>query len=166
MVARWLALVAALGLGRGFAEPLDRILAIVNGHVIMLSDVRAFRDLGLAGDRAVQGAEQATVTYLVERRLMLEEVNRFVVDEPDPSRVERRLEQLRTALDGAVDLEQVLARSGLTIEDLRQVLADEERREAYLARRFAMVDETRRASAMSAWVDGLRSRADIRRSAQ
>ena len=61
---------------------LDRILAIVDGNVIMHSDVRAFIDLGLADIPEGPDQEANTLTYLIERRLVLDRVDRFVVAEP------------------------------------------------------------------------------------
>ena len=55
-------------------ETLDRILAVVAGHVIMQSDVRAFVDLELAELGTDDDSDDVILTYLIERRLVLDEV--------------------------------------------------------------------------------------------
>ncbi len=146
-----------------FAQPLDRILAVVNGHVIMRSDVRAFLDLGLVDGTSSPADEGTVLTLLIERRVVLDEVDRFVVEEPDPVVVEQRLARLRADLPRGTELELLLARSGLTLDDLRYLLADDIRREMYLQRRFQVVGDDRD-EAVRDWVGNLLTRAQIRRS--
>ena len=142
---------------------LDRILAIVDGNVIMHSDVRAFIDLGLADIPEGPDQEANTLTYLIERRLVLDRVDRFVVAEPSANDVERGLEAIRRRFANEADIVSVLERVGLTFEDLRQLLADEIRRETYLDERFASVEPGRRGDAISDWVAGLVERAHVTR---
>ena len=166
LVRRWIlaAVVLAAGAaGSVQAQPLDRILAVVNGHVIMRSDVRAFLDLGLVDGMSSPADEPGVLTSLIERRVVLDEVGRFVVEEPDPALVERRLARLRADLLPDQELEPLLARSGLTIEDLRYLLADDIRRDTYLQRRFDVGDDARRDQVIGDWVADLLSRAQIRR---
>ncbi len=146
-----------------FAQPLDRILAVVNGHVIMRSDVRAFLDLGLVDGTSSPADEGTVLTLLIERRVVLDEVDRFVVEEPDPVVVEQRLARLRADLPRGTEFEPLLARSGLTLDDLRYLLADDIRREMYLQRRFQVVGDDRD-EAVRDWVGNLLTRAQIRRS--
>ena len=151
------------------AEPvtLDRILAVVAGHVILESDVRAFMDLGLVTARRGVDAQSETnvLTYLVERRLVLDEVDRYVAAQPPPDAVAERL-AIVTARFGSPDaFDAALARSGYTAEDLRQVLLDDLRREAYEAERFGLArtpDEAqRRAELIAEWVAGLVRRGQV-----
>ncbi len=119
-------------------ETLDRILAIVAGHVIMLSDVRAFVDLRLArpGADTHLDREDEVLTYLIERRLVLDEVDRYVVADPPPADIERRLAAVAAPFASEAELAAVLARVGYTADDLRQVLRDDARRDAYVETRF------------------------------
>ena len=52
---------------------LDRILAIVDGQIIMHSDVRAFIDLGLVDIPAGPSQEAEVLTWLIERQVVIEE---------------------------------------------------------------------------------------------
>lgn len=144
-------------------EVLDSILAIVDGHVIMRSDVRAFIDLKLVDDSTGPDQEANVLTYLIERHLVLDRVDRFVVAEPSAADVDRRLEIVRQGFSTEAEIMTVLERVGLTYDDLRQVLADEIRLESYLEERFAAVGNLRRADATAEWVAGLAERAQVTR---
>ena len=144
-------------------EALDSILAIVDGHVIMHSDVRAFIDLELVDDSADSDQEANVLTYLIERRLILDRVDRFVVSEPSAADVNRRLEVVRQGFSTEAEIVTVLERVGLTYDDLRQVLVDEIRLETYLEERFAAVENLRRVDATAEWVAGLLERAQVTR---
>ena len=134
----------ALGTGgawAGQAETLDRILAVVEGHVILQSDVRAFVDLQLPiGDNGMgAGSEDDVLTYLIERRLVLDEVERYVAADPPPADVERRMAEVEDRFPSVAAFEGALGGVGFTRDDLRQVLRDDIRREAYLENRFGAV---------------------------
>lgn len=141
---------------------LDRILAIVDGQIIMHSDIRAFVDLGLVDIPAGPSQEVEVLTWLIERRVVLDQVNRFVVAEPDPEAVDRRLDRVRSQLPGDAELEVILDRVGLAPADLRQLVTDDIRRDAYLADRFEVVADGLREAAISDWVEDLVRRAQVR----
>ena len=134
-----LALLISLANGDARAaqtETLDWILAVVGGNVIMLSDVRAFIDLGLADVSGAPDPEAATLTLLIERRLILDEVDRYVVADPPAQTINRRLDELRDRFATAQMFVAALDRVGFTETDLRAVLSDDARRDAYLEERF------------------------------
>lgn len=142
---------------------LDRILAIVNGQVITHSDVRTFIDLRLVEIPAGPVQEVEVLNFLIERRVVLDEVNRFVITEPISVAVDRRLDLLLSRLPDGFELNVVLGRVGLTVADLRQLLADEIRREVYLVDRFGVIGEELRETAEADWVADLVRRAQVRR---
>ena len=86
------------------AVTLDRILAIVNGQVITHSDVRAFIDLRLVDIQDGPVPEVEVLNFLIERRVVLDEVNRFVITEPTSVAVDRRLDLLLTQLPDGLEL--------------------------------------------------------------
>lgn len=175
--ARMLGAACAVWLGAAGARPapaetLDRILAVAAGHVIMQSDVRAFVDLQLAGaatgpDQDRNARDEQVLTYLIERRLVLDEVDRYVVADPPTTDVERRLAAVAARFRSEEELADVLARVGYTIDDLRQVLRDDARRDAYVESRFgpggAPADDERRTAMMADWVAGLVARGPVMR---
>ena len=148
------------------AQVLDRVLAVVSGQVILASDVRAFLDLGLLtveiGDPTER--ERAALTRLIERRLMLDEVNRYVPASPLPERIEQDLAHVRARFADRAAFDDLLDAVGLDLEDLRQILRlddDEVGRviEAYLANRFG----ERQAAEVEDWIAGLERRAEVLR---
>ena len=167
---RWL-IIAALSLAvvapTGAAQltvTLDRILAIVDGQIIMHSDVRAFIDLRLVDLPAGPSQEVDVLTFLIERRVLIDQVDRFVVAEPAPDLVDRRIDLIRSRLPGGVaELDVILDRVGFASDDLRQLVADDIRRDAYLADRFDVVAVGLRETAVTDWVGDLVRRAQVRR---
>lgn len=120
-------------------ETLDRILAVVAGHVIMQSDVRAFVELELAEFGTDDDSDDVVLTYLIERRLILDEVDRYVVANPPGPTVDRLMAQVVARFPSEESFQRVLEHVGFTTDDLRQVLQDDARREAYLDNRFGAV---------------------------
>lgn len=131
-----LGLAPAAGAQAPAGELIERTLAIIGSQVITLSDARAAIGLGLvAADRT---ADPVTVTQLlVERELILREVQRYGPPAPDESAVEARLDEVRQRLPGANELARVLDEVGFTEVRLRAWLRDDLRTVAYLAQRFA-----------------------------
>lgn len=147
------------------AQILDRVLAVVSGQVILASDVRAFLELGLheRGLWAIQeqdpGArEGAALNRLIARRLALDEVDRYRQESPPPALVERDLTAVRARLGDGGAFDAVLVAAGLDLEDLRQILRDDIRIQAYVAQRLGG-----RAAVVEDWIAGLLRRAEVMR---
>lgn len=103
----------------------------------MASDVQAFLALGLGGiDRGEADAERRVLDRLIDGRLVLDEADRLLTEAPPPARIEAALEELAARFPGRAAFDQTLARTGLSLDDLRQILRDEARRESYLRDRF------------------------------
>ena len=138
---------------------------MVSGQVILASDVRAFLDLGLyergpwrVREQDSAGLEAAALNHLIERRLALDEVNRYRQALPPPASVDRYLASVRARFADDEAFAAVLAAVGLELEDLRQILRDDIRIEAYIAERLGG-----RAELVEDWVAGLLRRAEIMR---
>ncbi len=142
--ARVLATAGALAVPLSVAaQTLDRILAVVSGHVITASDVRAFLQLGLAEvDRGESDTERRGLDHLIDRRLVLDEADRLLTEGPPPARIEAALDEVAARFPDRGAFEGLLARTGLSLDDLRQILRDEARREFYLRDRFGAREPT------------------------
>ena len=117
-------------------ELIERTLAIVGTQVITLSDARAAIRLGLV--EAGSGAEPVSVTQLlVDRELVLREVQRYAPPAPSEGSVDARMSEIRKRLPGADELSRALEETGFTESRLRAWVRDDLRAVAYLAQRFA-----------------------------
>ena len=142
------------------AETIDRIVAVVAGQVIMLSDVTAARELGLQSADGASDPVRAVLSKLIDRELMIVEVDRYAPPEPDAASIDRQLATVRARFASAADLQAVLARAGIDEKHLRETLRQDLRIAAYLDQRFAAADP-RRATLIADWVTGLRRRGDV-----
>ncbi len=138
---------------------------MVSGQVILDSDVRAFLDLGLherglweLRQQDAAGREVAALNRLIERRLALDEVNRFRQALPARASVDEYLEAVRARFADEDAFAGVLAAVGLDLEDLRQILRDDIRIEVYVAERLGG-----RAELIEDWIAGLLRRAEVMR---
>ncbi len=118
------------------AEIIDRILAIVEGQLITLSDVRAVSRLGLETVSAGDDPVRAVLDTLIERQLMLVEVERYAPPEPSAESIDARLKIVRSRAPDALAFETTLHQIGMTAEHLRRYLRDTLRIESYLQQRF------------------------------
>jgi hypothetical protein len=148
-----------IGVAASSGQVLDRILAVVDGAPITQSDVTAAIQLGLVpvggGDRVA-----ATVDALVERRLMLGEVDRYAPPDPPEAEIARHLDDIRRRAGTRFD--DILAQAGLTEDQLRREVRDDLRIEAYLQQRFGTTQPSdERAAMIRDWLAGLRRRANI-----
>jgi len=150
-------LVCLLVLAPAPQVTLDRILAVVDGDLITLSDVRATRMLTLVPAAAT---DVMVVDVLVERRLVLAEMRRFQVADPSPAALAVRKGEWQSRM-GTVALAPVFQDAGVGPEFLDRWLSDDLRREAYLDQRFAALDAARRGDAIRLWIEGLHARANI-----
>lgn len=143
-------------------EVIDRILAVVGGQPVTLSDVTAARRFGLIEPPPGTADPVAhTLERLIDRTLMLAEVDRFQPPEPDPIEVTARVDALEQRAGSAAAFDKVLAETGTTREQLRRHIRDDLRMATYLNQRFGTTDPGGRATAVGVWVADLRRRADV-----
>jgi hypothetical protein len=176
--AAFLFLVLCASVAR--AEIIDRVLAILPGQIITLSDVQAALDLGLV--EAAQGADPIAsgLSVVIDRVLMLNEVRRVMPPEPSATAVEARIARIRQRFDSPAALSRVLLASGIDETVLSVYAADDLRLASYLDERFSAASQPtdvevrqageaarprlaaeRRQNLVSAWVAELRRRADV-----
>ena len=143
-------------------ETIDRVLALVAGQPITLTDVTAARDLGLVPAGATSDPIRAALSTLIDRALILAEVDRFGPPEPSADMVDREVEQVRARFPSPQAFDLTLARSGIDVGHLRQTLREDLRIRAYLDQRFAVPGAERpRQALVGEWLAGLRRRAEV-----
>jgi len=119
------------------AEIINRVLAVVGGQVITLSDVRGAIDLGLVDIGGAADPVAAAVHELVERELVLDEVERYAPPAPETAAIERAVEAVRQRFAGRSEqFREVMTAAGISEAALRERLADDLRKDAYLRQRF------------------------------
>jgi len=119
------------------AEVIDRVLAVVDTQIITLSDVRAALRFGLVPEDVTTDPTGAVLQRLIDRRLMLIEVDRYAPPEPSEAAVNASLAAVERRFKDALGLEIALNQSSLTREELRRQLRDTLRIESYLQQRFS-----------------------------
>jgi hypothetical protein len=124
------------------AEVVDRVLAIVGTQLITLSDAYAALALRLVDASAAADPIGAALDALIDRRLVLTEVERYQPPEPDVIAIERRVAELRRALPAGVAPGEALAPLALDDQRLRSLARDDLRIDAYLPQRFGATQPT------------------------
>ncbi len=128
------ALMATVSSATARAEIIDRILAVVDGAFIMQSDVTMSVRLGLTPSSSGSDSVAAPLDALIERRLVLEEVDRYAPPDPADADIDRRVAEIRARAGTAFDT--ILRESGISVEQLRRQVRDDLRIDAYLLQRF------------------------------
>jgi hypothetical protein len=139
-------------------ELIERTLAIVAGQAITLSDAQTARMLSL-----VPAADMNTAAErLVERALMLREVERYAPPEPEEAAIQQRLAEIRSRLTKEA-FERALAIGGFTEARLRAWIRDDLRIASYLDQRFAAAGPggQSRADLIADWIADLRRRTPV-----
>jgi hypothetical protein len=145
------------------AEVIDRIVAIVSGQPITLSDVTAAQQFHLIDvPPGTPDPIAFIVDRLVERTLVLADVERFQPPEPDPIEMTIRIDALERPAGSTAAFDKLLAVTGMTRDQLRRYLRDDLRITTYLNQRFgANTDPNERQAAIKIWISELRKRADV-----
>ena len=161
-------------------EIIDRVLAILPGQIITLSDVEAALDLGLVEAPPGDARIPAGLSAVIDRVLMLNEVRRVAPPEPSPAAIDARLARIRQRIGSPADLSRLLVARGLDETVLRLFAADDLRLASYLEERFSAaaqptdeeirqagesarqrLTDDRRRTLIGAWTAELRRRADV-----
>jgi hypothetical protein len=183
------------------AQVVDRVVAIVSGTVILLSDARAELALGLFDPGAARDPIEAAMRWLIDRQLVLDEAGRGDRVDVEPAALGQALDGVRQRFASDAEYRRALAGLGLDERGLQRLVRDTLTARLYVERRFdsvlppteeelreyyashaarfvrngrqltfedaradltAVVQQERREQAVSAWMDRLRRRADIR----
>ena len=154
------AVLGVLAAAPARAETIDRVLAVVSGQLITLTDVTAARDLGFRTADGAADPVRAILTRLIEREILVSEVDRYAPPEPAADAVDREVDRVRARFASPSAFDAALTRSGIDEKHLREMLREDLRVAAYLDQRFASGEERRRSS-YDEWIAGLRRRADV-----
>jgi hypothetical protein len=159
MTATLLLVLALLPAG----DIIDRIMAVVGSQPITLSDVTAASQFQIVEVPAgTADPPEYVLQRLIDRTLMLSEVDRFLPPEPDPIEITLRVDQMQARAGSAENFARSLAVTGTTREQLRRLVRDSLRIATYVNQRFGTLsDAAERQTAIDAWIGELRRRAQI-----
>jgi len=143
------------------ADLIDRVMAVVNRQLILLSDVNAAILFQLVPRSEAGDPLASTLDRLVERALILEEVERYQPPEPAPEEIDKRVDAIRQRLGTADALQKALASVGMTDAQLRSHIRDDLRSVTYINQRFGETDPDARDTLIAEWVGSLRRRAEV-----
>lgn len=120
-----LALLFFFGLSSlGFpAEPVERIVATLNGRIIFLSDLDRYQ--AFFNGAAESGDLKKTLDRVVDHRLLGAEAHRFVFQGPTDAEVEQRLRKVRERFKSDADFQGALQRTGLSPEELKEEVREQ-----------------------------------------
>ena len=135
MAAAALAIVATAGVR---AEVIERVLGAVGGQLIMLSDVEASRQLGLVTPDPGSDPIRSVLSKLIDRALVMAEVDRYAPPEPSAEAVEREFQAVRGRFPSDQAFQAVLARCGIDEGHLRETIRENLRIVAYETQRFTV----------------------------
>jgi hypothetical protein len=135
-MAAMMAVAGTATVSRG-DEIIERVLAVVAGDVITLADVAAARDLGFV-PRAEGDPIGEALDRLIDRALMLAEVDRYVPPEPPADAIDREVQNVRVRFSDAEAFAAALARVGMDERYLRETLRQNLRIQAYIDQRFTI----------------------------
>jgi hypothetical protein len=129
-------LVAPAAPGRG-DDLLDRVLATVEGRVITLSDVRTAVRFGLVAADSSGDVMTAALDRLINRRVILSEVERYAPPEPDPAAIREGVAAIRARFASEAAADAALRAAGLDEAALTEWARNDLRIAQYLRERFA-----------------------------
>jgi len=156
-------LLLVVSVSAAHADVIDRIMAVVSGQPITLSDATAAIQFHLV--EAPPGTPDPlayTVDRLIERMLILAEVERFQPPEPDPIEITTRIDALERRAGSTATFDRLLSVTGMTRDQLRRHIRDDLRITTYLNQRFgANTPPNEREAAIKTWASELRKRAAV-----
>jgi len=132
-------------------ELIERTLALVGGQPITLSDARAAIAFGLVSVERPTDDIPTMTGLLVDRELILREVQRYAPPAPTDAAVDARLDEIRKRFRDAAGFARALDLHGFTEARLRAWIRDDLRTVAYLAQRFASASTPTDAEISSAY---------------
>jgi len=142
-------------------EVIDRVLAVVDGELITLSDVRAALELGRVQAGTAPDPQRVVLSQLIDRVLVLSEVDRFAPPEPSALTIDAAAEAVAARFPSQELFDATLKRLGIDQQFVRELLREDLRIRAYLDQRFTAETTDEQRTMVDEWVAGLRRRADI-----
>jgi len=124
-------------------QPLDRIVAVVEHHLITMSDIRNERLIRQVLGEPPRRDDRELLDDLIRERLIHAHTEQYPETEPPPAEIDRQLRQIQD-------------RRGLSIESLQEAIRERFRAERLFSDRFG-----KSMPQFAAWIEQLKSMSDI-----
>ena len=121
------------------AQVVDRVVAVVEGSVILLSDARAAITFGLFDTGADPDPVHAAMRWLIDRQLVLDEAARGDRVDIEPAVLSEALDRARARFASEDDYRRALAGVGLDDAGLQRLVRETLTARQYLDHRFEAV---------------------------
>jgi parvulin-like peptidyl-prolyl isomerase len=156
------AVMVVIALASAAADIVDRVMAVVNGNIVTQSDVYGALVFGLVTPADGQDRLGSGLEELIERELVLAEVNRYSPPEPSEEQIDAIAAQMRARFPSPDAYRRALEANGYTDDRVRAAARDTIRIQSYVNQRFGTsLRPDERAAVVSQWKAGLRRRAEI-----
>jgi parvulin-like peptidyl-prolyl isomerase len=116
-------------------EVIDRIAARVDEDIILLSDVRALERYQIFTDGQSE-SEAAILDRLIDQWMVRHEAKAALYPQPSDDEVKRSLERLKRSYSSPEEFEERKKQTGLTDEEIEQMLKSQSYLSNYLDSRF------------------------------
>jgi hypothetical protein len=136
----------------GAQQVLDRVVARVGSSAITQTDVEAATAFGVIDPQAGEPLRQ-----MIDRRLMLAEVNRFPPPEPSAAAIAELVARMKAS--AGARMADVMKRTGVDEKRLTELARETLRIQGYIQQRFG--NSARSEQQMTRWIDDLRARGDV-----
>ena len=146
------AIFAAFAVTAGAQQLLDRVVARVGMAAITQTDVDAAVAFGVVDPTAGD-----PVKLMIDRRLMLAEVNRFPPPEPDFRAIQALMVNMKARAGS--DVNAVMKRTGVDDNRLSELARETLRIQSYVQQRFG--NSPRSEEQRTRWLNDLRARGDV-----
>jgi hypothetical protein len=133
------ALIVAAGVPLAGAQLLDRVIAVVSGTIITLSDARAAIAFGFVETAGARDPIEAAMRWLVDRQLVIDEAGRSGFADVDPKALGESLDTIRKRFPSEPEYRASLARVGFDDAGVRQFAKETLLSRQYLESRFDSV---------------------------
>ena len=131
---------------------LDRVVARIGSTALTQTDVEAAVEFGIVDPKAGDPLKQ-----MIDRKLMLAEVNRFPPPDPDMRVVQDLMVRMKAA--AGADVNSVMRRTGVDDKRLSELARETLRLQSYIQQRFG--NSTRSEQQLERWITDLRARGDV-----
>ena len=134
------------------AQQLDRVVARIGTTALTQTDVEAALAFGVVDRQAGDPVKQ-----MIDRRLIITEVNRFPPPEPAEAAITEQVAKMKAA--AGAQAAAVMKRTGVDDTRLAEFARETLRIQVYIAQRFGSGPRSEQQRAQ--WLDGLRARGDV-----